>query len=301
MGYGDKPGGMTAAQEADLAASTAHVTADGSSHTFIDQDVTSGSAPTFTGTNITGVAAAVDTAANLITDPKYRTIGGRLIQLSNGNLSMGITDEFTSALDETFWTVAYSQGGPGAHPDQTITTDATGTTFTDNTTAAGSITLTSPAFTGWHSAISALLYVEFITASNWSSVGLSMIDSKGDDITAQRTYGTDYRVYLTGSHFTSFYAGGRASKGWNGFLLNQLRNQDNGFTAANYYTDSLAIDANVGAPGFGDFTHHGTRKAGQPYDFYRGPVTFAIVVSKSTASPLVVKIRGSNKGLIWPL
>ena len=35
-----------------------HVSADGSDHTFIDQDVTSGSAPTFTGTNFSGIPAS---------------------------------------------------------------------------------------------------------------------------------------------------------------------------------------------------------------------------------------------------
>lgn len=35
-----------------------HVSANGSSHSFIDQDVTSGATPTFTATNITGVPAA---------------------------------------------------------------------------------------------------------------------------------------------------------------------------------------------------------------------------------------------------
>lgn len=40
---------------ASVAANTAHSSSDGSSHTFIDQSVVSGSAPTFTGTNFTGV------------------------------------------------------------------------------------------------------------------------------------------------------------------------------------------------------------------------------------------------------
>lgn len=35
-----------------------HISSDGSDHSYIDQDVTSGSSPTFTGTNITGVDAA---------------------------------------------------------------------------------------------------------------------------------------------------------------------------------------------------------------------------------------------------
>jgi hypothetical protein len=41
-----------------IALNTTHRTSDGSDHTFIDQDVTSGSSPTFNGVNITGVTAA---------------------------------------------------------------------------------------------------------------------------------------------------------------------------------------------------------------------------------------------------
>ena len=37
---------------------TAHASATGASHSYIDQDVTSGSTPTFTGTNFTGIPAA---------------------------------------------------------------------------------------------------------------------------------------------------------------------------------------------------------------------------------------------------
>jgi len=44
-----------------------HISTDGSSHTFIDQDVTSGSSPTFDGTNFTGIPAGAldDTYVNV--------------------------------------------------------------------------------------------------------------------------------------------------------------------------------------------------------------------------------------------
>ena len=48
---------------AAVALNTAHRTADGSSHSFIDQDVTSGSTPTFDVTNFTGSAAGIDSDA----------------------------------------------------------------------------------------------------------------------------------------------------------------------------------------------------------------------------------------------
>jgi len=39
----------------DVTANTTHKTSNGSDHTYIDQDVTSGSTPTFTGTNFSGI------------------------------------------------------------------------------------------------------------------------------------------------------------------------------------------------------------------------------------------------------
>jgi len=49
---------------AAVALNTAHRTADGSSHTFIDQDVTSGAAPVFAVTNMTGSATGIDSNVN---------------------------------------------------------------------------------------------------------------------------------------------------------------------------------------------------------------------------------------------
>ena len=50
-------GYATAAQVTAQEANTTHITADGSGHTFIDQDITSGSSPTLDGNNFTGVDA----------------------------------------------------------------------------------------------------------------------------------------------------------------------------------------------------------------------------------------------------
>jgi len=56
-------GFMTGADKTNLDANTIHRTSNGSDHGFIDQDVTSGSAPTFTGTNFTGIpGSGVDAA-----------------------------------------------------------------------------------------------------------------------------------------------------------------------------------------------------------------------------------------------
>lgn len=46
---------ITTTQETNFTSAFTHVSNNGSDHSFIDQDVTSGSSPTFTGTNITGV------------------------------------------------------------------------------------------------------------------------------------------------------------------------------------------------------------------------------------------------------
>jgi hypothetical protein len=58
-----------------------HIASNGSSHTFIDQDVTSGAEPTFTGTNFTGIPAAgvtnvVSATANITDHAIVRGHGG---------------------------------------------------------------------------------------------------------------------------------------------------------------------------------------------------------------------------------
>ena len=59
----------------DWDAASAHVSATGASHSYIDQDITSGSSPTFTGTNITAVASitAADESADTSCYPLFAT------------------------------------------------------------------------------------------------------------------------------------------------------------------------------------------------------------------------------------
>lgn len=54
---------ITLTQETNFTSAYTHVSSNGSDHTYIDQDVTSGSAPTFTGTNITGLPDGSDSTA----------------------------------------------------------------------------------------------------------------------------------------------------------------------------------------------------------------------------------------------
>ena len=54
---------LTASERSAISASTSHASADGSSHTFIDQDVTNASAPVLAVTNMTGSAAGLDSDA----------------------------------------------------------------------------------------------------------------------------------------------------------------------------------------------------------------------------------------------
>lgn len=69
----------------DVAANTTHRTSDGSDHTFIDQDVTSGSSPTFTGTNITAIPAS-NVELNEIGTATYDDVQ----DWSNGTQSAGV-------------------------------------------------------------------------------------------------------------------------------------------------------------------------------------------------------------------
>ena len=67
-----------------------HVSNDGSDHSLIDQDVTSGSSPTFTGTNITGVASFVvaDESTDTTCFPVFVTAAtGTLAPKSGSNLT----------------------------------------------------------------------------------------------------------------------------------------------------------------------------------------------------------------------
>lgn len=61
---------LTAAERTAIAANTTHKTSNGSDHTFIDQDVTSGASPTFATTNMTE-----GTDKNFVTDAEATVIG----------------------------------------------------------------------------------------------------------------------------------------------------------------------------------------------------------------------------------
>ena len=58
--------------DSDIALNTTHKTSNGSDHTFIDQDITSGSSPTFVGTNITTIPAD-NIIFNVLGTPTYET------------------------------------------------------------------------------------------------------------------------------------------------------------------------------------------------------------------------------------
>jgi hypothetical protein len=50
-------------EHANVATNTTHISSSGASHTYIDQDVTSGAAPTLVGTNVSGTAAGLTAGA----------------------------------------------------------------------------------------------------------------------------------------------------------------------------------------------------------------------------------------------
>lgn len=71
---------------ADAAAlNTTHRTSNGSDHSFIDQDVTSGSTPTFTGTNITGIDISAGT--NLAVSGTLLDLTGDTLSINEGTLT----------------------------------------------------------------------------------------------------------------------------------------------------------------------------------------------------------------------
>ena len=79
---------ITTTQETNFTAAYTHVSNNGSDHSYIDQDVTSGSTPTFTGTNFTGIPdGGVDNDL---------TISGGTIDNSPIGATTPSTGEFTS-------------------------------------------------------------------------------------------------------------------------------------------------------------------------------------------------------------
>jgi len=74
---------------------TTHRTSDGSDHTFIDQDVTSGSSPTFTGTNFTSIPAAALPDA----DDDGATKGVSTYDNSDFNVTAGLVTIEDSGVD----------------------------------------------------------------------------------------------------------------------------------------------------------------------------------------------------------
>ena len=101
---------------------TAHAAADGSSHTFLDQSVVSGSTPTFTGTNFTGipgpsVAQATDTAL--------------------GALEIATTAEVTTGTDNVRAVTPSALAGAGLTP-----ANVTWSTTSELTISSGAIAVT---------------------------------------------------------------------------------------------------------------------------------------------------------------
>ena len=89
----------------DVSANTTHRTSDGSDHTFIDQDVTSGSSPTFTGTNFSGIPASALPDA----DDDGVTKGVSTYENADFNVTAGVVSIEDSGIDHN--SVSGKDGG----------------------------------------------------------------------------------------------------------------------------------------------------------------------------------------------
>ena len=143
-------GGANAVTAAQAKAASDHVSADGSSHTYIDQDVTSGSSPTLDGNNFTGVDADdVDIVSamsgNLAGDT---TVDAALATLDAASLGGGDTFIWDVDLSGTYDWQANGDGsqdptsGIIAHNDVTsfTTLDVGGGVITFADSASGAAT-----------------------------------------------------------------------------------------------------------------------------------------------------------------
>lgn len=108
----------------DVAANTAHRSSNGSDHTFIDQDVTSGSTPTFTGTNFTGIPdGGLSSGATVVSAGAGDS--GKLVKLdANGNVDASTINSVDVDHDQTTNFVA------NEHIDHTGVTLTAGTGLT---------------------------------------------------------------------------------------------------------------------------------------------------------------------------
>jgi len=120
-------GGNTTLHSHDgISENTTHRTSDGSDHSFIGQDVTSASAPTFTGTNFTGIPGSG------ITDDSITEVK---LDISNTPTD-GYYLQYKDATDKLTW----ASGGSGT---VTSITAGDGLDFT-NITTTGPVTLGTP-------------------------------------------------------------------------------------------------------------------------------------------------------------
>jgi hypothetical protein len=120
------------------ALNTTHRTSNGSDHSFIDQDVTSGSTPTFTGTNITAAA----TATALVSNPTDCSAGNLANAIdAQGNLTC--TDDKIGTLTNTKWCssdgseITCTEDAPAGSGDVTSVGDCTGGACYDGSSDGG--------------------------------------------------------------------------------------------------------------------------------------------------------------------
>jgi len=96
------------ATDAVIKTNSTHVTSTGSDHSYIDQDVTSGSSPTFTGSNITGID---------VSDGTNLAVSGTLLNLSGDTLSVNegtLTDTKYCTYESGTGIQCTSEGGSGS-------------------------------------------------------------------------------------------------------------------------------------------------------------------------------------------
>ncbi len=127
-----------------------HVSNNGSDHSFIDQNVTSGASPTFDGTNITGVASidVADESADTTCFPLFATDATGAIAPKTGtnitfNSATGALTVTSIAGTNTNWDAAFthvsSDGSDHSFIDQNVTSGASPTFDGTNITGVASV------------------------------------------------------------------------------------------------------------------------------------------------------------------
>lgn len=243
--------------------------------------------------------------SSVISESRYEAVGGQVHHFKVGGVETyvaGIVDVLDT-FDETFWTVTYLE--PGAHPNQSVSL-VPGTpnklVLVDNATAANAgITIVTPWFIGMPCLIDVVAFLNLAVSANWTYIGFAVEDALGNTINVQRTFGTDYRTYLTSNFFASQWEGARPAGEWIGLTTNLTNASSADGGQCSMSMDNVNPDSYAQlAPGSGNWAWIGRRRQGlSNVEQLRDTFRINFFFGKTHSNPSTAEISFSPNGLCW--